>query len=83
MLAPYGRLWVRASNGDTNLTRRIDLRRPEASGIPKIKISETFDLAISTIELSADIFVDLLREVSHETVPFETISGKAILQKLS
>ncbi len=28
-------------------TRWIDPRRPEASGIPKIKISETFDFAIS------------------------------------
>ena len=47
ILAPYERLWARASSGDTNLTRRIDLRRLQASGIPKIKISATFDFAIS------------------------------------
>ena len=56
MLAPSGRLWARARTCDTNLTRRIDPRRPDASGIPKIKISATFDFAISAAELSPDVF---------------------------
>ncbi len=56
--------------------RRIDPRRPEASGIPKFKISATFDFAISAAELSPDVFFDFVRDVSRETVPFETISGR-------
>ena len=47
MLAPHERLWARASKCDTNLTRGIDPRRPEALGIPEIKISAAFDFAIS------------------------------------
>ena len=39
ILALYGRLKARVSRCDTNLTRQIDPRRPEASGIQKIKIS--------------------------------------------
>ena len=47
ILAPYGRLQVRAKTFDTHLTRRIDPHRPEASGIPNIKISATLDFTIS------------------------------------
>ena len=60
MLAPYERLWARASRGDTNLTRRrIDPCAPEASGITEIKILVTCYFAISaaTDQTVSTVFV--------------------------